>query len=398
MNIPSVALDNSKKISLLFLGSQMTTGGAQRVLLDQANWFASRGYRVIAAFLYDKDDLYEQWQATTAFPLINLNSWGPGNRLKNVYRLLRGMLRLYRLMVREQFCAVETFTHHANLIGLPIAWVANVPLRIATHHGGAEGFPGWVIRVHQLVTNAGIATSLVAVSEHVRRQALTHERIRADRILVIPNGIDVNTGEKFSHHERRKLRLTLGIEPDDFLVLTVGRLQEPKGHVFLLEAIPAVLESFPNTVFAFAGEGQLREDLESKARSLDITAAVHFLGNRPDIPSLLGVSDCFVLPSIWEGLPIALLEAMAAGLPVVATKVGGIEEVVTDNRNGLLVEPANPMALSRAIIQLLSSEEHRKHLGSAGKALVNEKYTLDQMCLRYEQLFQSTPEVGEREA
>jgi len=396
MNVPSMALDNSQKISLLFLGSQMTTGGAQRILFMQARWFHQRGYRVVVSFFYDLDGLHPKWQAEFPFPVINLDAWRKAGSPLNGFRLLRGLFRLYRLLLREKFTVVETFTHHANLLGLPIAWAANVPLRIATHHGGAEGFPGWVNRIHQQIINTGIATRMVAVSEHVRQQALARERISADRIFVIPNGIEVNSETLLNHHERRKIRLALGIEPNDFLVLTVGRLQEPKGHIFLLEAIPAVLESFPNTVFAFAGEGRLRKDLESKARSQGITAAVHFLGNRPDIPSLLGISDCFVLPSIWEGLPIALLEAMAAGLPVVATKVGGIEEVITDSYDGLLVEPANPIALSRAIIQLLSDEELRNRLGSAGEALVDKKYTLDRMCLHYEQLFQPTPEAGKR--
>lgn len=180
---------------------------------------------------------------------------------------------------------------------------------------------------------------MVAVSEQVRQQAIDLEGIQSEHISVIPNGIDLPLKTKSDKKEYVQLRQSLGVTQEDLMVLSVGSLSKPKGHEFLLEAIPDILESHPNTVFTFAGEGQLREELETRVKELRITEATRFLGTRSDIPDLLKIADYFVLPSLWEGLPLALLEAMATGIPVVATKVGGIGEIIRDGYNGLLVPP-----------------------------------------------------------
>lgn len=374
--------------SILFLGSQMTVAGAQHILLAQARWFHERGHRVVVAFFYDLDGLHNKWQGEAPFKVINLDAWQKVGGLKNGFRLTSGLIRLNALLWREKFSVVETFTHHANILGLPLAWLARVPSRIASHHGTVDEFPDWLERIHRMIINYGIATDMVAVSEQVRQQAINQERIHPDRITVITNGINIPFETRISEKEKDLLRHSIKVNQDEFLFLTVGRLRKQKGHTYLLDAIPEVLASFPNTVFAFAGEGHLREELESRVKELRITDSVRFLAIRSDIPNLLQVADGFVLSSLWEGLPVALLEAMAAGLPVVATKVEGVEDVIFDSYNGLLIPPADSGALSQAIISLLSNEELRIRLGNAGKALVKEKYTIDRMCEQYEVLFQ----------
>ncbi len=134
----------------------------------------------------------------------------------------------------------------------------------------------------------------------------------------------------------------LGLHPDGLLVLSVGRLTEQKGHIYLLEAIPGIIEQFPSTVFAIAGDGPLRAELEARAERLGISKSVHFLGMRSDVPALLQMAHIFALPSLWEGLPIALLEAMAAGLPVVATRVEGVEESHRRRRERAAVAASRP--------------------------------------------------------
>jgi glycosyltransferase involved in cell wall biosynthesis len=298
---------------------------------------------------------------------------------------------LYKLVHSERISIIETFTHHANLLGLPVAWAARVPFRIASHHGRIEKLGRILERIHTWMINQDMATVMVAVSEQVRRQAVHQEGIRPDKVCVIANGIDFPLAASLNPEARASLARSLGLKPGGCLVLSVGRLRVQKGHTYLLEAIPEVLDQFPDTIFAVAGEGELRADLEAKAQELGIAGAVRFLGNVANMAELLNIADLFVLPSLWEGLPLALLEAMMAGLPVVATQVEGVEEVIQSYQNGLLVPPADPEALRKAIIQLLEDDRQRAQLGQAAQATIINKFTVDRMCKAYEALFLSLP-------
>jgi glycosyltransferase involved in cell wall biosynthesis len=374
------------KYRILFLGSQMATGGAQRVLLDQAGWFHHQGYQVKVAFFYDREGLGEKWRAAYPFPVIDLGAWRSRGGVANPFRLLRGWFRLYRLLRKGQFAVVETFTHHANLLGLPAAWAAGTPVRAASHHGRIGDFPGWLTRLHAWMINSPLASCLVVVSERVLSYAVESEGIKPEKIFVIANGIEL-AQQPLNSSDRAALANELGLPPGGLLALSVGRLTEQKGHIYLLEAIPAILEQYPTTAFAIAGEGPLRGELEATAERLGISKSVRFLGTRSDVPALLQIADVFALPSLWEGLPIALLEAMGAGLPVIATRVEGVEEMIVDGENGLLVQPADSESLKTGLMRLLAHLDLRVNLGTAGRALVESSFSLDQMGERYEDLF-----------
>jgi glycosyltransferase involved in cell wall biosynthesis len=280
-----------------------------------------------------------------------------------------------------------TFTHHANLIGIPLAWLAGVPRRVASHHGQIEGLPNWMQWLHTQVINRGIASVLVAVSERVRRQAIFKEGVRPELIVVIPNGIRAIQTFSKNSPEVNGLRAELGFQPSDHIFLTVGRLVTQKGHSFLLDAIPEVVAAFPAARFVFVGDGPLRPELEDRVAALRIQDLVRFLGIRDDIPLLLSTADGFILPSLWEGLPIALLEAMSAGLPVIATDVEGVDEVIQNGENGLLVPPADPTALAAAILHMLSDPNLCNQFALDGQELIAEKYAIDKMGANYEKLY-----------
>ncbi len=378
----------------LLLGSQMAVGGSQMMLLSMARWLQERGYPVTAAFLYDRDGLFAQWKASAPFPLLNLNAWAKGGGLLGLWRLPGGVWRLYRLLASGEFSAILAFTHHASLLGLPLAWLAGVPVRLAGHRGSIQGMPAWMTRLHAWMVNLGIATQMVAVSERLRGKAVTQEGIRPERVVVIPNGITPPPAGDYPETAKRSAREQLGVPADGLLALTVGRLTIQKGQVYLLRAIPRVLESFPNVVFALVGDGPLRAELEAEARQLGIERAVRFLGTRADVPELLHLADLFILPSISEGMPVALLEAMMVGLPVVASRVEGVDEIIQDGQNGFSVPPGDAEALSQALVRLLGDAELRRRLGAQGKAFVEKRFTIDQMCRRYLELFQSGMKSG----
>lgn len=370
-------------LSILLLGTQMATGGAQRVLLDQARWFHEHGHKVSVIFLYDKEGLHEKWQALTPVKITNLNAFrGYDKGTGNVFSLLQGLLSLWSFLRREKIDVIETFTHDSNMVALPIAWLARVPVRIATHHGVIEGFPRWRELIHSWMVNSNIANKLVAVSRKTHEISL-REGVREEHIEVIQNGIVPLSIENRSRFEiRKEAKMDVG----DLVLISVGRLVYQKAHEFLVACMPEVLKKFPNAQAWIFGEGPLRADLQSQIEQLGLSDSVKLQGKSDHIAMYLASADVFVLPSRWEGLPIALLEAMSAGLPCVATKVEGVDEALIEGEHGLFVPVEDPGALAQAILQLLGASEVRNRMGAAARRHISTFYTVDRMCDRYLEL------------
>jgi glycosyltransferase involved in cell wall biosynthesis len=194
-------------------------------------------------------------------------------------------------------------------------------------------------------------------------------------LAVIRNGIEPRTASR----GREATRVALRLRSTERMVLTTGRLTEQKNHRALLRAIPAVLAREPRARFLWAGVGPLRSALRAAIRQRGLERHVRILGHRDDVPDLLAASDLFVLPSRFEGLPLALLEAMAAGLPVVATRVCGVAEIVEQGGTGLLVDPAAPTALAAAIVRLLGRPHWAAWLGANGRVSVEKEFSAARM-------------------
>ena len=367
---------NEKKSSILLIGSQMTTGGSQSILLILSKWLYDNGYPVRLVFFHDEDGLHEKWQRQFSFPIINLKAWEKKpHSLRKYFMLLRGIFRLFQIMSQDHVSAVMTFTHHSNLLGIPIAWIQRIPIRIAAHRGRIHGFPRWQEKIHAWMVNSGMATKLVAISQQIGKDAVS-EGVHPEKILVIPNGVE---SLDFDLSMRAKKRAELDIQPGQFVVLSVGRLSYEKGHDVLINAIPAILQKYSQTIFIFSGDGPQRPTLENQVDKLDIRQNVVFLGVRNDVRELITAGEVFVFPSRSEGLGQALLEAMSVGIPVVASNIGGIPEVIENGKSGVLVTPEKPDAFARAIIELLGNEEQRKNFSSAAHEMVREKYPIQKM-------------------
>lgn len=375
--------NGGKHPPILLLGSQMATGGSQQVLLRQASWFYQQGYPVTVAFLYDKENLLSLWRSMYPFPIHDLY-FAPkaANLFVKAIGFLMGIFRLFFLMVRGRYIAIETFTAHANLVGLPLGWAVGIPNRIGSHRGKIEGFSLVLERINTMVINSPMTTSLVAVSEQVRLDAIA-EGIRPQRIVKIANGIDIS---RVDPADVFRVRAELGVSDGDVLLLSVGRLMYQKGHTILLKALPAVLAEFPKIQAVIAGGGPLLAELRAEAGQLNISGQVKFLGMRDDIPTLLSSADIFLFPSRFEGMPNSVLEAMGYGLPVIATDVQGVSELIRNGENGIIVPVNDPSAISRAILYLLKNPEARLRLGRAAQETIKNEYTLDKMCVQYEKL------------
>ena len=220
------------------------------------------------------------------------------------------------------------------------------------------------------------ADAPVAVSRAAADRLATLASIPPERIRIIPNGIQLGRFDPgLSGKRRTVLRESLGVGPSDPLVVMPAVLRPGKGHDVLLASVPRVLERFPGTRFVVAGGGELEGELMTKAEVLG--SAVLFLGHRHDIPNLLAASDLVVLPSRSEALPTVAMEAAAAGRAMVASRVGGVPEVVEDGVTGMLVPPGDPRALSESISVLLADPTRRQALASAARRKALEEFGIE---------------------
>ena len=225
---------------------------------------------------------------------------------------------------------------------------------------------------------------IVAVSDDLRR-TLTREFDVNKPIHVLYNGINE---ERFKELDGAPVRADLGVGVDDLLVGTCVRITEQKGLTYLVQAAPRIIEKIPNVKFAIVGDGPLLEDLKRQSRDAGLGEHVLFPGYRRDVPELISSFDLYALPSLWEGLPLALLEALAIGKPIVATRVGGNAEIVEDGVNGFIVEPRNPAALADAIVRALTDDDFKASVREVNKAKFMEQFREDVMVRNHAKLYE----------
>jgi glycosyltransferase involved in cell wall biosynthesis/peptidoglycan/xylan/chitin deacetylase (PgdA/CDA1 family) len=289
-----------------------------------------------------------------------------------------GIFRLARSFRADNVQVVHTHGLDPLFYGGLAAWLARVPIRIHTQHNSRLGDAGWKQRLKFRIA-ARAMTAIVAVSREVERVVL---RFGAppDRTGIILNGVAAS-------------RFTPVSAPSAAapVVGTVARLSPEKGADTLVEAFAAILPSYPGARLMIVGDGPERARLEGQANSLGLRDSVEFLGYRPDVAACLRQFDVFVLPSLTEGIPLALLEAMAAERAVVATAVGGVPEVIEDGESGILTPPAEPASMAVAIGNLLSDPSRRLALGARAAARVRERFGEDTMARAYFRLYTGDP-------
>jgi glycosyltransferase involved in cell wall biosynthesis len=238
------------------------------------------------------------------------------------------------------------------------------------------------IKARRLLAATNVVDRRIAVSDGLRR---TYERIGVphEQFTTVPNGVRAR-GASFG---RLAARQALGLDADQPVVMTAGRLVTMKGHRHLVEATPQLVSRFPGLAVIILGRGNLHDQLVRQAADLGVGPAVRIVGHRPDARMLLDAADVFVLPSLTEGMPLAAMEAMDAALPVVATGVIGTDEVVVQNKTGLLVPPRDSGALADAVAQLLADRDLRTAYGQAGRARYLEEFTVEHMVARTAEVY-----------
>jgi glycosyltransferase involved in cell wall biosynthesis len=296
---------------------------------------------------------------------------------------IAAFVRLVALMRRVRPHLVHTYLTSANVFGTAAACVAGVSHAITSRRDDGHA-DGTVMRRALAATNR-YACRVVAVSRHAAAAALGREGLDRGRVSVIGNGIDL---ERFSPRGRREVvRAELGIGASTPVLLSVGHLTQVKGADVLVDAMVGVRAAFPGAVALVAGDGNV-EAIRRRADELGLGGAVRLLGRRTDVPDLLEAADVFVLPSRSEGQPNALIEAMAMGVPAVATRVGGVPEIARDGRDAVLVEADDPAALARACASLLASPPRRQALSASASTRARSEFGVLSMARRYQALYQ----------
>jgi glycosyltransferase involved in cell wall biosynthesis len=283
---------------------------------------------------------------------------------------LRSFFSLWRLMIQERPDIVHTHTSKAGILGRLAAKMASVPTIVHTPHGHVfYGHFGAISSRFFLLLErlfACITDCLVALTEEERKDYIKLSIIDPENVFTIHSGVKIDRFLSARVDVEEKKR-TLGLNPKAPVVGTVGWLLSIKGPMNLLKAMGRVWQERPEVELVYVGKGELQEALETRAFQMGVFEKVKFLGWRDDIEEILPILDLFVLPSLNEGMGRVLVEAMAAGRPIVATKVGGIPDLVKHKETGLLVPPGNDQALAEAILQVLMDPARAREMGEKGK-------------------------------
>ncbi len=364
------------KIKVLQLITELDIGGAEKVLLSFIRKLNRDKYNVIVAYMKGEGKLTEDFR-NAGIRVFDL-------KMKNRMNI-RAIARLYRLLKREEITILHTHLIQADVCGFLAGKMAGVPVIISTKHNPDKFRKRFSICVWLDGIFSNHSDRVIAVSYAVKDFLIRWEKIHKHKFTVIHNGIDL---EEFNIDadipEKKK---ELGINLSSQVVGSVGRFDEQKGYMFFLEAIPKILESVPDVKFIFVGDGPLQSKLEKLSRKLKVNRNVIFTGIRRDIPEILSVMDIFVLPSIFEGFGIVLLEAMAMGRPVIASRVGGIPEIVAHGLTGVIVEPANPSGITSSVVKLLKNPMEAKRIGDAGRREVEKRFTAGAMARKIENVY-----------
>lgn len=352
---------------------ELPRDGAEMLLLDLMRLRAP-GYRYQIACLIRGGPLEQEFTRIG----VPVKIFGRRSRID-----LGLLLRVAAWLRKEKVDVLHTHLFTADTYGRVAARLAGVPAVFSTVHSIANPWKGvWHNAIDRLL--ARLSTAVVGCSDEVTQTLAARDRIPPRKLVTISNGIDLR---KFSGVSAAGVREEFGLPADRLLIGVVGRLHAPKAHADLFAALarlPAARSGEWNCLVV--GTGDLRERLMQQARELGIERGVIFTGMRTDVPRLVAALDAFVLPSHWEGLPIALLEAMASAKAVLCTRVGGIPDVVTDGDNGLLVDAGDIASLAQKIALLLGDAALRERLGRRARETVIARFDVSRTAAAYHQL------------
>jgi glycosyltransferase involved in cell wall biosynthesis len=360
--------------------NNLDIGGAQEVVRTLSAYLIERGSPTVVCTFRDgplRSEIEAMGITVEVLPGRNHSFLSLPAFLKEIAGIRKGLIRLvqkYEIdVIQTHLLRSLDFLVASLKLSFPkllVFWtVHNYQFELR-----ADQLPGqrWLLKPKKYFYNlfyrmvSERINGFIAVSEEVEPAIRKTIRVDRDRVTTICNGVDVRRYQR--NVDRTAIRASIGLGDEDQVIILVGTLKEQKGHRYLVEAGAPLIAQNNHLHIMFAGDGPLRASLQQQVQQLGLEKHIHFLGSRMDIPDLLAASDYFVLPSLWEGLPMALIEAMASRLPVLATCVSGSQQVVVAGETGWLVPPGDVDQLRQAMAEMIANPERAKKMGLAGSA------------------------------
>lgn len=365
-------------LTILHVIDGLGRAGAERSLAEMLPLLRDRGFTQTVACLRRRGGGVEHEVIEAGFDVRFLQAHGHVGRVLELRRIIR---EIQPHVVHSTLFNADIASRLA-CIGRPTRALSSLvnttydPVRYSDPRVGRVALAA--VRFVDAATAHIAGTRFHAITETVKRENMAALRLPAGRVTIVPRGRDPQRLGRPDPVRRARARSALGIEPNDEVVVNVGRQEFQKGQRYLLEALPALLTERPELIVLVVGrDGSATDELLKLHDELNLGSRVRFIGFRSDVPDILAAADVFVFPSLYEGLGGALIEAMALGLPIVASDLPVLREVVVQGRNALLVPPKEAHAIAGALRQLLGDTRLREHLGTSSRNRFEECFTLE---------------------
>ena len=374
-----------RKRKIFYLVDSFNIGGTETQAVELARRMDPAQYDVTLACLRKEGPLLERLNGST----VNVVEFHPKGGIDSP-RGLYQVARMVAYLRRGKFDVVHAHDLWSNMIGIVAGELAGVPVIVTSQRDLSHGdwYQG---RRKKWLRRAQNASSAILTNARMIREGLVgQEGLAAEKVRVIYNGVDL---DKFESSPSMRAKLFPGMERAKLIVLVGNMHTDVKGHPTLIAAAPKVVSRLPQARFVLVGDGGQRKDFEAAAQAAGVGANFMFLGRRNDVADILAACDIAVLPSAAEGMPNAVLEYMAAGLPVVASAVGGNLEVIADGATGLLVPPGDAEALGKGLLRLLADDVLALRVARKGRELVEQRFSFERLTREvgalYEELLQA---------
>jgi glycosyltransferase involved in cell wall biosynthesis len=379
----SLFFKKMSNLKVIFVIDSLVVGGAESQLVMLARELHSRGYHCLVFALRAEGALLQTLESV-GIPVKN----GKFAKGRDRFALLRGVWYLWQTIRKNRPCVVQAYLPLSNFLGSIVARLAGASVVVTSRRGlGQHQDWGRRWKYFDRISNA-LSSKITVNSQAVGKDTISRDCVDSRKIICINNGLDFSRFN-LPANMRELMRRNLGLSNCEFAWVKVANLVDYKGHMDLVQAFSALSESCATRLFLVGRDRGFQANLEEIVAKLEIADRVVFLGNRNDVPEILSAMDGYVMASHSEGFSNAILEAMAAGLPIVATNVGGNSEALKDGSLGILVPAHNPLALTAAMQKLMSNKAQREEFAIAAKKNVNENYSVKVMVDAYIKIYQS---------